>query len=113
MNDRMRNRLAMFKASLAVLNAAENKLIWQNQPPVIFTTKVTQAEAAVAELEAAGQAQSTAITGVAADKDQEERELEDVCILYGRTAAMWYRDRGDDANAAKVDLRPYTLSNLK
>lgn len=106
MNDRYRSRLAMFKASLAVLNLPEYKPLWQRQPPLIFTTKVVATEGLVAALEAAAQAQSTDITGGAADKAQEERELEDVCILYGGTAAMWYRDHGDATNAAKIDLTP-------
>jgi hypothetical protein len=46
------------------------------QPPVIFTTKVTQAATAVTELEAFVAGQQVVITGAAADKDREEEELE-------------------------------------
>lgn len=106
MNDRLRSRLAMFKASLTVLNMTNNKPIWQNQPPTIFTKKVAATEQAVANLEADGQVQGADITGVTVDKKKEEKDLEQVCILYGGTVAMWYRDRGDEANAEKIDLNP-------
>ena len=106
MKQRDRNRLAAFQASLSVLNQPEYKPLWFDQPPKIFTRLVAEAAAAVAALEASCQAQATDITGVAADKEREERELEDVCILYGGTVALFFRLQSDETSAAKVDLTP-------
>ena len=43
MQDVFVNRLDMFSRSLAVLGEPENQPLWDNQPPLIFTTKVGEA----------------------------------------------------------------------
>ncbi|MCA9165669.1 MAG: hypothetical protein KDA62_21930 [Planctomycetales bacterium] len=104
MTNRDRSRLAAFNASLTVLNAPEHKPLWFDKNPKVFTRLVAEATAAVENLEAICQAQSTKITGTVADKAREERELEDVCILYGTTVGLYFQAAGNEADAAKVDF---------
>ena len=43
MQDEFSNRLDMFTRSLDTLALEANKPVWENQAPVIFTTKVGEA----------------------------------------------------------------------
>ena len=104
MKDEFTNRLGAFDTSLANLNKAENKAVWFNQPPVIFTAKVADATAAVTELRVFCQKQATAITGATKDKEREGKEAIEVAHPLGRALVTWFRDQGDETNAAKLDL---------
>ena len=50
MKDEFTNRLGMFDTTLVNLNKDDKKVVWFNQPPVVFTAKVTDAAAAVVDL---------------------------------------------------------------
>lgn len=104
MNDYYLNRLNMGRKVLACLNKPDHLLLWQNQPPVKFTTKVAEAAAMLAELEALAGKQSLATNGAAADKRREEKELEDTAHALGRAVVACCRDAGDEAGAAPFDL---------
>lgn len=103
MQDEYANRLSMFRTSLNLLNTPERKTVWHNQPPVVFTTKVTEAGQAVTDLEALIQAQSSVSSGATEQKAREEAELEDAAHVLGSTLSIWFRDQGDEANAAQVE----------
>ena len=74
MKDEFTNRLGMFDTTLANLNKVENKAVWFQQPPVVFTAKVTDAATAVEDLRAFCRKPETAITGAAKDKELEGKE---------------------------------------
>lgn len=103
MRDEYANRLAMFRTSLSLLNAPERFPVWNAQPPVVFTTKVTAASLAVTELEALIQAQALVSSGATEQKAREEAELEDAAHRLGSSLAIWFRDQGDEASAAQVE----------
>lgn len=98
------NRLAMYQTSRGTLNTPANKSVRFQQVPLVFTTKVGQALAALTDLETLVGQQDKAITGAAQDKQREETELEDAAHLLGGTLAIWLRDQGDETQAAQVDL---------
>ncbi len=105
MKDEFTNRLGMFDTTLLNLNTDNNKAVWFQQPPVIFTTKTAEATAAVADLRAFCVPQQTAITGAAVDKEREGREAIAVAHPLARAPVTWFRDEADETNAAKVDLQ--------
>jgi len=94
----------MFDTSLVNLNKPEHKLIWENQPPLVFTQKVTAAATAVTDLRAFCRKQETDITGAAVDKHREEREAIETAHALARALVTWFRDQNDETNAAKLDL---------
>ena len=47
MLDEFVNRLAMFQTTLGTLNSAQHKPTWFNQPPLVFSQKVADAQMAV------------------------------------------------------------------
>ncbi len=104
MQDVFANRLAMLLTSRGTLNSPANKAIWFQQEPLIFTTKAEQAFTALDGLAAFAGQQDRTIAGVALDKQREEQELEDAAHLLGGTLAIWFRDQGDETQAAISDL---------
>lgn len=110
MQDEFVNRLGMFRTSLGTLDRPDYKPIWQDQPPVIFTTKVAAAQQAVDDLAEFGRQQEAATTGATEQKQVEEAELEQQAYVFGSVLAICLRDLGDNENAAKVDL---TLSGWR
>ena len=104
MQDEFANRLAMFQTSRGTLNSPANKPVWFQQVPLIFSTKADQAFSALAELETFAGQQDRTTTGAAQDKQREEKELEDAAHLLGGTLAIWFRDQGDETQAAQADL---------
>ncbi len=104
MQDIYANRLGMFQTVRGTLNVPPRKAIWFQKPPLVFTTKVTQAFEALTELETFVGLQDRDITGAAVDKQREETALEDAAHLLGGTLAIWFRDQGDEASAALSDL---------
>lgn len=63
MQDEFSNRLDSFDRSLDVLDLPEHKVIWENLPPVAFTTKVSESRIMVGELKAAQQKQEAGTGG--------------------------------------------------
>jgi hypothetical protein len=104
MQDEFANRSAMFQTSRGTLDSPTNKPIWFQQIPLVFTTKVDQATSSLADLETLAGQQDKKITGASRDKQREEIELEDAAHLLGGTLAIWFRDQGDETQAAHADL---------
>jgi hypothetical protein len=104
MNGRTANLLASYRTRLACLDQADHVPLWKNQPPVIFTTKVAAARAAVETLAATAGRQSASIAGTTAAKRREEKELEDTGYNFGRLLVALATDRGDLTTAAKYDV---------
>lgn len=100
MKDEFTNRLGMFDTTLVNLNKDDKKVVWVNQPPVVFTAKVSDAAAAVVDLRVFCRKQETAITGAAKDKEREGKEAIEVAHTLGRAliashkAARIVRDLG-------------------
>jgi len=113
MNDRTANLLASYRTRLACLDQPAHALLWKNQPPLIFTTKVAAARAAVDNLAATAARQSAAIEGATADKRREEKELEDTAYNFGRLLVAFATDRGDLTTAAKYDVPISTWRALR
>ena len=104
MKNEYTNRLGMFDTTLTNLNKSENKAVWFQKPPLVFTTKVADATTAVTELREFCRKQGVDITGAAVDKEREGREAVQVAHQLGRALVTWFRDQADETNAAKVDL---------
>ena len=108
MNDRDANRLEMFRTVDATLNLPAHLAVWQNQPPAIFTTQVTQFRGLLADLEATLVARQADITGRAERKRREEEELEWIAFSTGAALAVYYLTQQREDLAAEVD---FPLSN--
>lgn len=104
MNDVIANQIASYRARLACLDKPEHKVIWENQPPLILTAKVTQARALTDELALKGSRQSAPITGTTSQKRVEEQQLEDVAYSLGRAVALYATDTDDRGLAEKYEL---------
>jgi hypothetical protein len=113
MNDRTANLLASYRTRLACLDQPAHAILWKNQPPLVFTTKVTAARAAVDNLAAIAGRQSAPTGGAAADKRREEKELEDTAHAFGRLLVALATDRNDLTTAAKYDVPISTWRALR
>jgi hypothetical protein len=113
MEDEFINRLGMFNASSAVLDEPEFSPVWQDQPPLIFTTKVADARAMVAVLQEAQKDQEAGITGAAQEKDREEQELETAAHIMGQALVNYFNAAGQETEAAAVDLTPTEWAKLR
>lgn len=104
MQDEFSNRLDSFDRSLDVLDLPEHKAIWENLPPVAFTTKVGEARTMVGELKAAQQRQEAGTTGATKEKEREESELEEAASILGEALVIYYTDKGQETEAGELDL---------
>ncbi len=104
MNDKIANQLNSYRSRLACLDKPEHKSIWENKPPVIFTSKVRLAREAIVALAETASIQSAPITGSAADKRREEKELEEECYKVARAIVNFAHDTADETTAAKYDF---------
>ncbi len=104
MRDEFLNRLAMFQTSLNTLNSTEHKPAWFNQNPPQFTVKVAETAQELTELETFGRQQEAATTGAAEQKEREETEAENAAFILGRALVTYFRDHGNETDAAKADL---------
>ena len=108
MNDRDANRLEMFRTVNATLDLPAHLAVWQNQPPAIFTTQVTQFRSLLANLETTLVERQADITGRAERKRREEEELEWIAFSTGAALAVYYLTQQREDLAAEVD---FPLSN--
>ncbi|HEY5894390.1 MAG TPA: hypothetical protein VIT91_14290 [Chthoniobacterales bacterium] len=104
MNNEFVNRLGSFTTALATLHLEEHLPVWQNQPPIVFTEKVTDAATAVETLQEVQKDQEAGITGSAEQKEREKAELERAAHVLGQALAIYFRDRQDETQAAGFDL---------
>lgn len=104
MNDYSLNRLNMGRKVPACFDHADHLPLWQNQPPLRLATAIGEARAKLAGLETLAQAQTQVITGSAADKRREEKELEDAAHELARLVVRCCRAQGDETSVATYDL---------
>ncbi|MBL9154147.1 MAG: hypothetical protein JNK37_16760 [Verrucomicrobiales bacterium] len=103
MNDEIANQLMSYRNRLSCLDRPDHLPIWQNQPPLAFTTKVGQARALTNELAAMAGRQSALIKGNAKDKRREEAELEEAAYRMARAVVTCATDLGNLALAGRYD----------
>lgn len=113
MNDVIANRIASFCARLTCLDKEAHVAIWQNQAPLKFTAKVTEARTLTAALITRSAQQSAPVTGNATSKRKEEEELENEAHKLGRAVASYARDGRNHALAEKYDLPISTWRRLR
>lgn len=113
MQDEFVNRLDMFTRSLGVLDRPEHTSLWEDQPPLIFTTKVGEARTMTGALDEAQKQQEAATTGTTVEKEREETELEEEADLLGDALVLYFNDHGQETEAAEVDLTPTQWAKLR
>ena len=113
MKDEFLNRLESFDKSLEVLAKPENKLIWENKDPEIFTLKVTNATAETAKCRKIVAEQEKDTTGAAEEKAREHRELRAVLFPMADALAMFFRDNQMETEAAEVTIHPTDYIRLR
>ena len=113
MKDEFSNRLTMFKTARDLLNLPELKVVWFNQNPTIFTTKVAALDPAIAAIEEYCRKHGVDLTGIAVDKDLEETDVETVGHKLSRLMLDYSRDQGDHTTAAKCKLSPSDWRGLR
>jgi hypothetical protein len=107
------NRLDMCRTVSTLLNDASLQTVWQNQAPLIFTTKAQLLQKAIEDFAAVAADQEKIITGHAADKEREEAELEDLSHEIGQTLADYYYDAEQDQNAHVVEFSATAWRRLR
>ena len=113
MQDEFSNRLDAFDRSLDTLDLPEHKVIWENLPPVAFTTKVGEARIVVGELKAAQQKQEAGTGGATTEKDREETELEAAAGILAEALVIYYTDKGQETEAGELDLTESDWAKLR
>jgi len=113
MEDVIANQIASYRARLACLDKPEHKAIWENQPPLILTTKVGEARALTNGLVDSAARQSAPITGNTAQKRKEEADLEAAAYRMARTVVLYATDAENRALADKYDLPQRAWTRLR
>lgn len=98
------NRLISFRARLQCLDEPGHRLVWEGQPPAIFGNKVGLIRTQLAALIADTTAQSTPITGTAAQKEAAETALENAAHALGRMVVLYAHDHQNEVLAHKFDV---------
>jgi hypothetical protein len=104
MNDEFVNRLDAFTRSFDVLALPEYLPIWKDKPPVMFTTKVDEAETMVSTLREAQKNHEKGISGATEEKDREETELEVAACALSHALWLYYMDHKQETEAASFDM---------
>lgn len=104
MQDEFVNRIGMLRTSMGTLNEPARRAVWFEQPPLIFTTRVAEAAAALADLESFCVQYGADITGAAKDKKREEEELEQAAFTVGSALVEWFLAQNDEASGQQVNL---------
>jgi len=104
--DRIANQIGSYRSRLACLDRPEHRAIWQDQPPLRFTSLVNEARALTERLIETASRQTAPITGHAADKRECRRRLEAEAHRVGRTYVLYCRDHRTEKEAAPYDLQP-------
>jgi hypothetical protein len=107
------NRLDMCRTVSSLLNDASLQTVWQNQAPLIFTTKAVLLQKAIIDFADTAAAQEKVITGHAADKEREETELEDLSHEIGQALADYYYDTEQEQNAHVVEFPASSWRRLR
>jgi len=113
MKDEFTNRLGAFRTTIDYLFAPANNVKWNGQPPLRFGKRAAEAAGAVNALAEFCQRQSVVITGAAADKAREEKELEDAVFVLGQAVAECCRSLGHEADAAKCGFPISTWRGMR
>lgn len=104
MKDEFSNRQNMHLTLGELLDLTEYHPVWKDQPPVVFTSRVTAFRSMVDALGLLIGRQQSATTGHAEDKEREEAELENTAYEISQTLAGWFEANGRNADAAQIDL---------
>ena len=96
-------RLKAFNRSLDLLAKQENRPLWENVSPLIFTAKYGEAATMVQAIEDAAKKQEAGLGGVTEQKNREETELEDADFILAQAVALWLTDKGREAEAGEID----------
>ena len=113
MTNEFTNRLDSFRTTLTFLDQPANRALWFNQAPVRFTTRVAEAQDAVAALAEFCRQQETIITGAAEDKAREQAELEVAAHALGLAVAECSRTLGNETDAAKAEFSLSTWRRMR
>jgi hypothetical protein len=98
------NRQNMHLAVLHLLDSAEFKPVWVDQPPAAFTALAGELGPKVNGLTALIASQQAATTGFAEDKAREEQELESIAHEISQALAGWFESVNRQADASRIDL---------
>jgi hypothetical protein len=101
MKDEFTNRLDAFRTTISFLSHPDQKPKWHGVSPLRFAQRTAEAASAVAALAEFCQKQASVITGAAADKAREEKELEDAVHVLGQAVGECCSSLGNEADAAK------------
>jgi hypothetical protein len=113
MRDTKVNQMAMIGASIEVAEAAQNRAVWENQPPLDFGTGLAALKLAyVGTTAIASQAELTG-GGAAVAKDAAETELEDKAFEVARALAFHFKKENDLVSRAKVDVTITAIRRLR
>lgn len=104
MKDEFANRQAMHLTVIELLDNPLHKPVWENQPPVMFTTRSLLLREKVNALTLHIAKQEAELRGRAEQKDREETELETIAHEIGQAFAGYLIDEGREGEAAEIDL---------
>lgn len=104
MHDEFDNNLAMARRVKSYLEAPENKPIWENQPPLRFTTRAVELYPAIDDFAALAARQSTPARGSADQQNIHEKALEDAAHPLANALREYYLDNARADEAAEWDL---------
>lgn len=104
MNDSYKNRLAMCRTVLKVLDAPVRRSFWLNQKPVAFTRQVNALRIPVATISKIAQQQEIDITGHAEDKEREKLDVSTMASPISSALSAYFEEKNDKTNATAAYL---------
>lgn len=107
------NRLESFDKTLNVLAKPENKAIWENKKPEIFTLKAASATTETGKCKKIVEQQEKDTTGAAEEKAREQKELDALAEPMADAVAMFFRDQQMETEAAEVTLSKRDWDRLR
>jgi hypothetical protein len=113
MRDTHSNQLAMVGATITVAEAAQNRAVWEGQPPLDFGTGIAALKLAYVGATSIASQAELAGGGAADAKDAAETELEDKAFEVARALAVHFKKENDLVSRAKVDVTISALRKLR
>lgn len=104
MQGEFRNRLTAIKTAREVLEQPDLKTVWENQPPEAFTERVGDLDIMIAAVEKAQKDQEAGTSGPTQDKELEEKELEDVAMMYGNAVVLYDRQYRGEVDVSGLEI---------
>ena len=107
------NRQTAFQTTVAFADKPEQRPVWKDQDPKIFTARFGQARTLTDALVKFTKDLGSDLTGAREDKETIQKELADATILLGNACGEWFGDQGSAGDQAQVTFTASGLTSAR